>query len=142
MCALGRKSGSRRGWRVGHGGRDAMYYEELRDAKWARLDLSGEMLTGRAHHVIYFGNREDWKRQPEWAQGRRDEIIDRIKSAFPIPDYEYDGEAILGESDRARLIEAAGGLSDKQCKWAGCSQLALKGKALCVLHFRDSKMWR
>jgi hypothetical protein len=72
-----------------------MYYEELRDGKWERLNLDGEMLMGRAHHIVYFGNREDWKKHPEWAHGRRDEIIDRIKTAFRIPDYEYSGEAVL-----------------------------------------------
>lgn len=29
-------------------------------------------------------------RFPDWAEGRREEIIGRIKSAFPEPDYEYD----------------------------------------------------
>jgi hypothetical protein len=129
-------------WRVDHVGRDSMYYEELRDGSWERLDLGGEMLVGRAHHVIYFGSREAWKRQPEWAQGRRDEIVDRIKTAFPIPDYEYSGEAVLTETDRRLLVDAAGGLSDEQCLWVGCSERALKGKAICVVHARQSEEWR
>ena len=53
---------------------------------WRRIPISGEMLTGRAHHVIYFASI----RFPDWAEGRREEIIARIKSAFPEPDYEYD----------------------------------------------------
>lgn len=78
-------------WRVGHIGRDCMYYEEYREGRWERLEISGEMLMGIAHHVIYFASREQWKAYPEWAQGRRNEIIARIKSRFAPPDYEYYG---------------------------------------------------
>ena len=74
------------GWRVGHEGRDSMFYEEKHGGSWRRIPIPGEMLMGRAHHVIYFGSI----RFPEWAEGRREEIIGRIKSAFPEPDYEYD----------------------------------------------------
>jgi len=81
----------RRGWRVGHQGRDRMYYEELRDGAWERIDIDGEMLMGRAHHVIYFASSEAWLRYPAWARGRREEIIARITSEFREPDYEYDG---------------------------------------------------
>ena len=81
-----------REWRVGHQGRDEMYYEEWREGEWRRLRISGEMLTGRAHHVIYFASEDAWRGYPEWARHRRDEIIGRVKSAFPAPDYEYDGD--------------------------------------------------
>lgn len=77
------------GWRVGHTGRDMMYYEENHDGAWQRIDIDGEMLTGHAHHVIYFANAETWSRYPEWARHRRKEIIARIKSRFREPDYEY-----------------------------------------------------
>jgi hypothetical protein len=30
-----------RGWRVGHQGRVRMYYEELRDGAWERIDIAG-----------------------------------------------------------------------------------------------------
>jgi hypothetical protein len=97
MSILGTIFGSRatseteRGWRVGHRGRDAMYYEELHGSSWRRIEIHGEMLTGRAHHVIYFDSPERWLGYPEWARDRRDEIITRIKSEFREPDYEYDG---------------------------------------------------
>jgi len=78
-----------RGWRVGHQGRDQMYYEEQIAGEWLRLVVDGEMLTGRAHHVIYFKSVADWQHYPPWAQGRRDEIIGRIKQEFREPDYEY-----------------------------------------------------
>ena len=81
-----RKRDGQRGWRVGHVGRDAMYYEEFRDGTWHRIEIDGEMLVGKAHHVIYFASL----RFPEWASERRDEIIGRIKSEFHPPEYEYD----------------------------------------------------
>ncbi len=83
----------KRGWRVGHRGRDMMYYEEWRDGDWQRLDIDGEMLCGRAHHVIYFTSPSAWNsKYPSWAHGRRDEILARIKSEFRPPDYEYHGD--------------------------------------------------
>lgn len=78
-------------WRVGHSGRDMMYYEEHHNGEWQRISIDGEMLTGRAHHVIYFADEETWQRYPEWARHRREEIIARIKSSFREPDYEYAG---------------------------------------------------
>lgn len=83
---LHKKRDSQRGWRVGHVGRDSMYYEEFRDGAWHRIELDGEMLVGKAHHVIYFGSLNF----PDWARERRDEIIARIKSEFHPPQYEYD----------------------------------------------------
>ena len=79
-----------RNWRAGHEGRDPVYYEEFHHGVWRRLAIGGEILSGRAHHVLYFGARAAWSAQPEWARARRDEIIARIKSVFAIPDYEYE----------------------------------------------------
>lgn len=76
-------------WRVGHRGRDQMFYEEQRDGQWQGIVVDGEMLMGRPHHVIYFASAETWQRYPEWARQRRDEIIARIKNEFREPDYEY-----------------------------------------------------
>ena len=84
-----------RDWRVGHVGRDGMYYEEWRDGAWHRLDIDGEMLIGRAHHVVYFASPERWLSYPEWARHRRDEIVARIKGEFREPDYEYSDTGAL-----------------------------------------------
>jgi hypothetical protein len=81
-----KKKNEMRGWRVGHQGRDQMFYEELRDGRWERIDLDGEMLVGRAHHVIYFSS----SRFPDWAESRREEIVARIKTEFRPPSYEYE----------------------------------------------------
>jgi hypothetical protein len=126
-------------WRVRHQGRDAIYYEELVDGQWTGFELGGEMLLGRAHHAIDFGSRDAWNTRPAWARGRRDEIIARVKSACPMPDYEYNGEGVLDETDRERLIALAGGLSASECGWYGCQERALNGKRLCVRHcYRDA----
>ena len=69
-----------------------MYYEEQVDARWERLAISGEMLMGEAHHVLYFDSAAAWEKYPAWARHRRSEIIARIKSRFRPPDYEYNGD--------------------------------------------------
>ena len=74
---------------MGHIGRDRMYYEEKSGDTWRRITIDGEMLTGRAHHVIYFASPESWLSYPDWARHRHDEIMARIKSEFREPDYEY-----------------------------------------------------
>ena len=79
------------GWRVGHVGRDGMYYEELVDGEWLRIPIDGEMLVGPAHHVIYFLSEEAWREYPAWARDRRTEIVARIKSEFGPPEYEHHG---------------------------------------------------
>lgn len=79
-------------WRVGHVGRDCIYYEERIAGHWQRIELSGEMLVGRPHHVLYFDTPARWKSYPEWARDRRTEIISRVKRACPAPDYAYQGE--------------------------------------------------
>ncbi|MBV6522455.1 MAG: hypothetical protein MNPFHGCM_02603 [Gemmatimonadaceae bacterium] len=85
-------SDERRGWRVGHQGRDRMYYEELHGRRWERIDIDGELLVGvAAHHVIYFETPTRWLAYPAWARDRRDEIVARITNEFRPPDYEYDG---------------------------------------------------
>lgn len=81
-----------RGWRVGHQGRDRMYYEERRDGAWQRLDIEGEMLMGEAHHAVYLPAPDRWRHYPDWARDRREEIVGRIRSEFREPDFVYGGE--------------------------------------------------
>jgi len=42
-----------------------MYYEELHGRSWHRIEIDGEMLTGRAHHVIHFASPGRWLGYPE-----------------------------------------------------------------------------
>ncbi len=81
-----------RGWRVGHQGRDRMYYEERRDGAWQRLDIEGEMLMGETHHAVYLAAPDRWRHYPDWARDRREEIVARIRSEFREPDYVYGRE--------------------------------------------------
>lgn len=94
-----------RGWRVGHRGRDQMFYEERHGWTWDRIEISGEMLMGPAHHVIYFATPSQWLQYPAWARDRRDEIIARIKSEFRPPDYEYHGDQPGSAPPAARPAE-------------------------------------
>lgn len=89
--AIRERRARRATWRVGHVGRDGMFYEEFIEGEWLRLPLDGEMLVGPAHHVIYFPSEQAWERGPQWARGRRMEIISRIKSELRPPSYEYHG---------------------------------------------------
>ena len=93
-------------WRVGHTGRDMMFYEERHEGGWRRIDIDGEMLTGRAHHVIYFADAETWQAYPVWARDRRDEIIARIKSRFTEPDYEYSDGGTAREGNRSPSVSS------------------------------------
>lgn len=79
----------KRSWRVGHRGRDEMYYEEVVNGRWERIWIDGEMLCGKAHHVIYFPSDTQWEKFPDWTRGRQVEIVARIKQEFAPPGYEY-----------------------------------------------------
>ena len=85
MLYITRRNRSR-GWRVGHSGRDSMFYDELRNGTWHRIDIGGELLKGTPHHVIYITHMQ----YPEWATGRSGEIVGRIKSVFKATEYAYD----------------------------------------------------
>jgi hypothetical protein len=77
-------------WRVGHTGRDSMFYEELHEGDWLRLPIDGEMLVDCvAHHVIYLDSERRWQSYPDWARGRRAQIVARIMASFTKPQYEY-----------------------------------------------------
>jgi len=78
-----------RTWRVGHYGRDHLYYEEWNEGAWRRIEIGGEMLIGRPHHVVYVPSPEKWLAYPNWARHRRDEILERLRSELAPPDYEY-----------------------------------------------------
>jgi hypothetical protein len=105
-----------------------MFYEEKIGGVWQRLEIDGEMLTGRAHHVIYFASAEVWRGYPEWARERRDEILARVKSVFREPDYEYQtwgsasGSVVSGPS----VLEAHVGREKVTWKqWAAMAAVIL-----------------
>jgi len=70
-------------------GRDNITYEERRNSSIQRLTIYGEMMY-RAPHVIYVPNEEEWERKmPEWAQGRRAEILENVQQVLGTKNYEY-----------------------------------------------------
>jgi hypothetical protein len=81
-----RKKDRLRGWRVGPKGRDEIYYDELVNGKWCRIILYAELQSGKVRRVINLTFHE------AWTQNHRNEIILRIKSMYPPPDYEYHGD--------------------------------------------------
>ena len=53
------------------------------------LTIGGEMMAV-GPHVIYVPTEEEWgETAPEWAQGRRDEILERVKGVLGRKNYEY-----------------------------------------------------
>lgn len=78
-----------RGFWVAREGRDTIVYEERRAGTNRRLYIQREMMT-QGPHLIYVPNEEDWmKHMPEWAQGRRIEIIENVRSALGTKHYDY-----------------------------------------------------
>lgn len=128
-----------RGWRVGHRGRDCMFYEERIAGAWQRLDLSGEMLMGPAHHVIYFPTPEAWAKLPEWARQRREEILARIQSEFRPPEYEYAQDVKPASASSTPLRRAApavaAALPQRQV-------MGLLGAVLALAGFAGFMAWR
>jgi hypothetical protein len=59
-------------------------YEEKASARTTRaLRIHCERLTGERARRVYIPNPDTWEsRTPEWAQGRRDEIVKRIVECF------------------------------------------------------------
>ena len=79
-----------RGFWVSREGLDAIEYQELQNGRVERLTIGGEMMVG-APHVVYVPTPEEWQgTMPDWAQGRREEIIETVKSRLGTKNYEYD----------------------------------------------------
>ncbi|HYE75797.1 MAG TPA: hypothetical protein VEF04_20810, partial [Blastocatellia bacterium] len=82
-----------RGYWVARKGRDSIEYAERHADKVEQIIIDGEMMAVRPH-VVYLPTEEEWqKKMPEWAQGRRDEIIGRVKDFLSSKNYESDESA-------------------------------------------------
>lgn len=78
-----------RGFWVTRQGRDEIEYQELREGGVERLTISGEMMVG-APDVVYVPTEEEWLHtMPEWSQGRREEIIAKVRRKLGTKRYEY-----------------------------------------------------
>jgi hypothetical protein len=70
-------------------GRVGFEYQERLGDKIERIIIDGEMMAV-GPHVVYLPTKEEWKKMPEWVQGRRGEIIGRVKDFLGNKHYEYD----------------------------------------------------
>jgi hypothetical protein len=83
------RSFRKKGYRAGHEGRDNIYYQEQVGEHIRKLTIEGEMMID-APHVIYVPSGNKWKQQmPEWAQGRRAEILHRIEEELGTTECEF-----------------------------------------------------
>jgi hypothetical protein len=55
----------------------------------ASIVIGGEMMVGKPRHIIYVPSDEQWGLYPDWARDRQAEIINRMKTEYPEPDYAY-----------------------------------------------------
>ena len=79
-----------RGFFVSREGRNSIEYEERRAGVTQRLIIYGEPMVS-APYVVYVPDEEEWQKEmPEWAHGRRGEILENIKLALGTKNYEYD----------------------------------------------------
>lgn len=72
-------------WRCRLEGRDSLVYEERdADGGWRSLSFASEQCTGASpHHVLIIESETPWRRErPEWARGRRAEILWRLQAGF------------------------------------------------------------
>jgi hypothetical protein len=91
---LYRVSVRRAGWNIRHDGLHVIRYSELLGSKVEEIVIDGEMVHGTPHHVLYVPAAPEWdQRYPDWARGRRDEIVRRIRSKCPDSEYSYHYKA-------------------------------------------------
>lgn len=83
-------------WLKAHGfwatraGRDAIEYQELHNGRVQRVIIAGEMV-GKGPHLVYIPTEAEWHQtMPQWAQGRREEIIENVQRRLGTKNYEYD----------------------------------------------------
>ena len=76
-----------RGWRLRCLGAGSWTYEEKRGDSWSGFVMP-ELTDYREppHHLEVMCTAR-WSEYPEWTQGRRDEILARIRSELKEPDY-------------------------------------------------------
>lgn len=74
-----------RGWTIRGQGRDRIQYVERGNCS---IVLDAELMCGPLHRVISVPTAANWdSKVPDWARGRREEILARLKLTFPRPKY-------------------------------------------------------
>jgi len=81
----------KRGYLVQHVGHH-VHYHELVDGTVRTLDLSGE-ITVRGPYLLYPPNSNEWDHTvPAWARGRRNEILERVRTFFGREHFELSDD--------------------------------------------------
>ena len=84
----------KRGWRVRFTS-NAYRYDQIVDGQWRHIDFDvirndeGYGICG-----IIIKSRASWIAYPEWAQLRRDEIVDRVKGELPQFRFSFESECL------------------------------------------------
>ena len=81
----------KRGWKTGMSGRDKVFYSEIIDGQWKTIEISSTQVTGEtAMLVIDFPDETAWQEMPDWIQGKRDEVLTKMKTVMKPPTFEFD----------------------------------------------------
>jgi len=79
----------KQGYRIVWHGRDSFYYEELADGQRRRAVMECE-LESKGPRILRLPATEDWHwKMPEWARGRREEIVERVRSELKAMGVRY-----------------------------------------------------
>jgi hypothetical protein len=72
----------KRGFHVGRRIGTHWVYEELRNGEVASIELPLDY-SGRGEYDVHVPSERDWSaNMPDWARGRRDEVVERLQAVF------------------------------------------------------------
>ncbi len=81
---------SRRGFHPGRRVGNTWLYEELHEGEVEFLELPLDYV-GRGEYEIHVPSERDWvANMPDWARGRRGEIVERLRSVFKRSQMHFD----------------------------------------------------
>jgi len=83
---------SRRGFHPGRRDGNHWVYEELHEGKVESLELPLDYI-GRGEYEIHIPGEHDWMaHMPDWARGRRAEIVERLQTVFKRSQIHFDAD--------------------------------------------------
>jgi hypothetical protein len=82
-----RAAEEKRGWRLRCVSAGSWAYEEKRAGSWGGFIMSELTDYREPPHHLQIMSQPRWIEYPEWTQGRREEILRRIRSELKEPDY-------------------------------------------------------
>jgi len=90
---LRKRALSRRGFHAGRRVGNHWLYEELHEGEVESVELQLEYI-GRGEYEIHIPGEHDWVAQmPDWARGRREEIVERLQAAFKRSQMLFDADS-------------------------------------------------